>query len=323
MQKKPLLVIIYNHKYVKNIAIIEQIYGARFSQIHHLMPFYQGDKENVSSVYDSSYYFQGYISQGLRDYYQKNISHYVFIADDLLLNPAINEDNYQDFFKLQPQDCYLHKIENLVDKNGCISDWSWNDWAHNFSMKNKGLEELHHLPSFAQAVALFKRHNLLSNHFGKQLKVNYRYILSVCLWRLRNRKGLIEKVKWAIWGWPYFFFRRWQKNKQAINYPLARGYSDIVIIAGSEIKQFCYYSGIFSAVNLFVEIAIPTSLVLMDANVVDCRVVDKKTWDEVDVTNTTKPLQDKHQNNLNSLLKDFPADVPYLHPIKLSVWQTK
>ncbi len=53
------LVIIYNHQYNKNIDILERIYKGRFSHIYHLIPFYQGDKENVIPVYDASLYFQG------------------------------------------------------------------------------------------------------------------------------------------------------------------------------------------------------------------------------------------------------------------------
>jgi hypothetical protein len=39
------LVIIYNHRYDKNIDILESIYANRFSNIFHIVPFYDGDKK--------------------------------------------------------------------------------------------------------------------------------------------------------------------------------------------------------------------------------------------------------------------------------------
>ena len=41
------LIIIYNHQYNKNIDILERIYNGRFSNIYHLVPFYNGEKQNV------------------------------------------------------------------------------------------------------------------------------------------------------------------------------------------------------------------------------------------------------------------------------------
>jgi hypothetical protein len=94
------LIIIYNHRYEQNIPVLESIYGPRFSDIYHLMPFYTGRRQNVISVYENSYHFQGYVAQGFRDYWRADFTHYFFVADDLLLHPSINEDNFIDFIGL-------------------------------------------------------------------------------------------------------------------------------------------------------------------------------------------------------------------------------
>lgn len=57
------LLVLYNHRYDKNIPRIEKLYEGKFSHIFHLMPFYDGDHPNVFPVYESSYYFQSYIAQ--------------------------------------------------------------------------------------------------------------------------------------------------------------------------------------------------------------------------------------------------------------------
>lgn len=84
MKSKVALIIIYNHRYDKNIEVLENLYKTRFSNIYHLIPFYDGDKENVIAVYENSYRFQGYISQAFRTFYKDMYDHYFFVADDLM-----------------------------------------------------------------------------------------------------------------------------------------------------------------------------------------------------------------------------------------------
>jgi hypothetical protein len=48
------LVIVYNHKYVKNIPLVETIDANRFRHIFHLVPFYDGSLRNVIPVYGQS-----------------------------------------------------------------------------------------------------------------------------------------------------------------------------------------------------------------------------------------------------------------------------
>ena len=293
MKKKPLLVIIYNHKHLKNIEIIENIYRHRFSHIHHLMPFYQGNKENVTAVYDSSHYFQSYIAQGLSDYYQKEVSHYLFIADDLLLNPAINEDNYQDFFTLNQNNCYIHRIKNLVDKNGDVTPWAYYHFAHEFP--SSPLQELDELPSHHEAVQRFKQHNIETKYF---------IVPGSTSDNSNFTRRVIDKI-------PFF------RHKPTINYPLAYGYSDIVIIPNILIKKFCYYCGIFSSANLHVEMSIPTTLVLISDDIVTFD--DLNTAGKNMMSKMIPQLRHKYKDQLDSLIGDFP-DTLYIHPIKLSIW---
>ena len=76
MDTKIALLVIYNHRYDKNILRIEQIYEGRFSHIYHVVPFYDGNKENVITVFDSSFQFQGYISQAYQHLKNKKFSHF-------------------------------------------------------------------------------------------------------------------------------------------------------------------------------------------------------------------------------------------------------
>src|SRR6267142_2302156 len=97
------LVVMYNHKYEKNIPTVEAIYRGRFEDIFHLVPFHTGTQSNVIPVYENSHFFQGYIAQGLRSFFRPHFTHYIFAADDLVLNPASSRANYQAYFELDAE----------------------------------------------------------------------------------------------------------------------------------------------------------------------------------------------------------------------------
>ena len=52
-------------------------------------------------------------------------------------------------------------------------------------------------------------------------------------------------------------------NKASVNYPLALGYSDIFVVPHNSLDSICHFLGVFAAMNLFVEIAIPTAIMLV------------------------------------------------------------
>lgn len=93
---KTCLVIIFNHRYDKNISKLRRIYGERFSDIKFLMPFYDGDDADVIPVYESSYQFQGFLVQAYEKLKNISCTHYLFIADDLIINPKFTENNFAD-----------------------------------------------------------------------------------------------------------------------------------------------------------------------------------------------------------------------------------
>lgn len=157
------LVIIYNHQYNKNIEILESLYKHRFSHIFHLVPFYQGERENVIPVYENSYHFQGYLAQVLKSFFHPRFVHYFFVADDLLLHPSINERNYRDVFHVESKTCFLpgfipdpyeasmnlHDSKSFWNRIGEAYHWQLNQWgvevANQISDKETALKRCMHL----------------------------------------------------------------------------------------------------------------------------------------------------------------------------------
>lgn len=300
------LIIIYNHQFLRNVELIETIYKDRFSHIYHLMPFYQGDKENVIPVYENSRYFQGYVTQGIRSFSRAEYRHYIFAADDLMLNPKINEDNYAEHFALEADGCFLPLFTPL---HKVTFRWPRVREAYEWRLNTYGVEAKNQLPDAASAQAQFALHNF-----------------SVAPLRFEQ---IYEKPK-SINKWLDTFFhdqagfRRLIKNwlnpnkTYTLPYPLIGGYADLFVVSAACLPLFAHYCGVFTATELFVEVAIPTAMLLAASQISTenkCRLKGKALWTAEDF----KVLEPFHQS-FDALQRHFPERFLYLHPIKLSAW---
>lgn len=301
------LIIIYNHKYDKNIEILEQIYKDRFSNIYHLVPFYTGVIKNVIPVYECSYNFQGYVSQGFKTYFKEEYKHYFFVADDLILNPIINEKNYTQHLKLNAKTSFLPEMITLHER---VEFWPQVSEAFQWNINFPGVEAKKELPDYDTALQLFAK-------FGLEIKP-LRYLQ---IYKKQEFPGLF-KIKKNLY---YFLLKRRQfknRNKEFhLSYPLVGSYSDIFVVSSDSIKQFSHYCGVFASTRLFVEVAVPTSLVLSAGEIItekDLKLQGEALW-----TKEQHKILDKYDGKLDLLLNDFPENHLYLHPIKLSKWKTE
>lgn len=305
---KVALVIIYNHRYDKNIELLEQIYKNRFSNIYHLIPFYNGTRPNVIPVYDSSYYFQGYVAQGLKSYFREEYEHYFFVADDMILNPVVNETNYTQHLKLNPQTSFIPYLGNFHDIKGF---WPRTNEAYHYNVNVRGVEAKNELPTYEAALQRFEQ-------FGLSIKP----LRFSQVWQIPTTRKALMKMLYRDTFLPVrFIAHKLMGKKYHLTYPLIGSYADIFVVSGATIKQFCHYCGAFAATRLFVESAIPTALVLSADEIVterDLQLQGRPLWTPEDFT-----ILDKYNNNIEHLLRDFPEGYLYLHPIKLSKWNKK
>jgi hypothetical protein len=301
--KKVALIIIYNHRYDKNIAILEDIYRERFSHIFHLVPFYTGVKENVIPVYENSYYFQGYIAQGFKSFYDEDFEHYFFIGDDLILNPVINENNYREKLKLSSDTSYIHNIMRLHQAK---YQWLRTQEAFFWKKEQRGIEIRDEIPSYEEALKKFLAMDI-------EIKpLSFRQVFN----NIHSLRNLIDIPKLDLRSLSGYL-----TNKFPLPYPMVGGYSDIFVVDAKAIKKFTELSGAFAATRLFVELAIPTALVLSAENIVtqeELTLKGRALWTPSDFE-----VLEKYENSLHKLLSDFPKNYLFLHPIKLSKWDTK
>jgi len=300
------LIIIYNHKFEKNIEILEKVYAPKFSKIFHLMPFYRGEKPNVIPVYEHSFYFQGYVAQALKYFYNPDFSHYFFISDDLLLNPFISEKNIAQYLKIDSASSF---IPELIELHKQPSDQFWPRMRLAFEYKpnQEGVEIANEIPTYKKAIKKLKKFDLTI----EPIKFSQLYQKLHIFSKKENTKNEIRKIiKWL----QYFP----NHNKLNLKYPLIGSYSDIFLIAKDNIKDFSHYCGAFAASKLFVEFAIPTAIALTSEKIVTEKNISlegKALWTDLDYK-----VLDQFDNNLDKLLTEFPEQWLYVHPIKLSKW---
>jgi hypothetical protein len=304
MMSKVVLVIIFNHKYDKNIPILEKIYKGRFSNILYIVPFYTGDRKDVIPVYENSIYFQGYISQALKTFYNRDFEHYFFIGDDLILNPLINENNYKEHLKLNRETSFL---PGFIPLHNC-RPWARISEAYEYSLNKRGVEVKSELPTYMEALDAFKKLNLEIE------PVTYSYVYED--WHKSTKKTRKDSIKW----WYRSIKHAIKKTKLELSYPLIGSYSDIIVVSADVIQKFCHYSGVFAATDLFVEIAIPTALVLATSQIITEKDLDlkgKALWSVKELAEL-----DVYDLDFDRLLSEFPANYIYLHPVKLSKWRS-
>jgi hypothetical protein len=305
---KACLVIVFNHRYDKNIPVLEKIYAGRFSHIYFLVPFYDGSHPNAIPVYESSHYFQSFFAQGYSRFVNKDCTHYIFVGDDCILNPAINESNFLDRTGIPADADFIPGLNEFKATKG--EAWWHTFKGIDFFSNRKGAEIRRELPSREEAIGKFRRHGLNSGPLSME--------------NIFGTKTPATQKWWKFWLFKQYHFRyKWKAHKKKgqieLPYPIAGSYSDIVIVTDQSIYQFCRYCGIMAAAGLFVEIAIPTALLLVSEKIVqekDLLLQGEALWTTAEI----EAVEKNYNRSLSSLLQGFPSKQLFYHPVKLSKW---
>ena len=307
---KVCLVVIFNHRFDKNLPLLRKIYGKRFSYIRFLMPFYDGADDDVIPVYEASYQFQGYAIQAYHKLKDIPCSHYLFIGDDLIIHPDFDETNFVARTNMYDKKFLDTEIIPLNSPN--LFRWCWTIGSSDSFYKST-VNWKDSLYSYDEAMSKFK------DFFG----VDYKETYDEEFFGNPNAPGNTELGSWNnVQG---FFnvinnFVATNNNSLRIPYPMASCCSDIFCLDKDSLFEFSRLCGIFSAMNLFVEIATPTATVL--------------TYKRNDVTffNSNSELllwgndriifEEKYGRNFARLYNEWDDKLCYVHPVKLSRWKS-
>jgi len=311
--KEICLVVIYNHNFERNIEVIKRIYAGRFSHVYQVMPFYRGNDPTVIGVYECSYQFNGYIAQAAPRFKNDKYSHYVFVADDMVLNPAVNETNIVEWLQIAGQKSF-HPEFTLLTQPWCIG-WTWGPPSVlNIQSRSNACEWWNFLPEIAEARRRFEQKGLdwrsvvsegalsqMTPHFKLDVKNPY-LIQSGC-----DKEATATLAAMKPSGEPL--------------YPMARGFSDFFSVPAAAFDDFCYYCGVFAAMRMFVEVAIPTSLVLATSSIVCLKQVGMRAEKGVANYRVRAEIESRYALNFKRLVDEYPDNYLFIHPIKLSKWK--
>ena len=305
MTKACCLIVIFNHRYDNNIKRIKELYQNRFDDIYILMPFYDGeqiDGLSIIPVYDSSFQFNGYIAQAF-SHINKNCSytHYVIIGDDLIINPEFNQKNIAEKLGLDSSTSYIKNLTQLGN-------------AYGISFR----------PLFQQILVPFifytgtEWNNLICTPQKAFSCIgNYNRKLSAKWWLrlfrdIKKPRHVLERILFSL---PCLLLICWK----GLPYPLYKDYCDFLVLSGEDMEKLVHYFGVFAAMRVFVEVAIPTAMKLVCTSLkteADVSFHGVEYWTEKDKT----AFYDKFNGSLNKMITEWDRYVLYYHPVKLSKW---
>jgi hypothetical protein len=317
------LVIVFNHRFDKNLPILRKYYGSKFSEIRFLMPFADDLEESetdVISVHFSSYLYQGFFGEARKKLGQIDCDGYVVVGDDLLLNPSLHQENLHQKMELPRGDAYTKSLASLYD---APLSWSRNRITYR-ALFADGLEWHRLLPNREDAL---KR----SNQYGiKHTPLGLKNLLPLC-----SKSGLSSLGTAVAWFTERQHSRRlFSIFTQEVPYPLFYGYSDFLVLPKAGWNDFAKYCEATAAMQLFVEAAIPLAMVLAYDHVqteleygelfdapnpkrrMKLRGIELQ-WQDSDRID----FENQYGLSLTRLMQDFPEDVLYYHPVKLSKWK--
>jgi hypothetical protein len=127
--------------------------------------------------------------------------------------------------------------------------------------------------------------------------------------RLARRAG--RAVKYTLFG---SGFAAWYQRD--LPYPLAYGISDFFVVRKSAAEKFSTYCGALAALDVFVEAAVPTALVLACDKLGtgdDTSLKCKWTWSGSGVSIGSQAAFD-----YSTICQEFDENLLFIHPVKFS-----
>jgi hypothetical protein len=335
------LAIVYNHHYPQNRERLNAIYGHRFSHVVHLIPHYMGNADDVIPVFGNGHEFGSYVAQAYHHLKDLEADRFLFIGDDLMLNPGINQTNAAEFFGIDGEQCFLPFFLPLWDLDryyGLAHD------AYHWRPDLPGAEVERLLPSVADAEQRFAR----AGHPVRPLSYSAVHLPRVVTSRGpadhrivhsgAKPKGLVARLYGSDTGRKLLrgayskvvLPLERQRKPVHLSYPIIGGYADIFMLPKGHLEEFCTYCGLFAAGGLFCEASIPTSLVLTTPDIVteadlprhgvamgEIPIIGARHWH----AGQRRDFPAEYGYDLDQFLADFPDDVLYFHPVKMSGWK--
>ena len=336
------LVVVYNHHYPQNVARLNVMYRDRFSSVTHLIPSYAGDRSDVIPVFGNGQRFNSFVAQAYHHLKAIDADRFLFIGDDLVLNPQINQANTAEVFGLDTDSCFLPFFLPFWDLDRYYA-LAHDAYYWRPSLPGAEVESL--LPSVAEAQRRFAEAGYpvrpvpysvihLPGIVTSKTPVQTRKLDSGA-----KHKGLLDRVYESERGRALL---RTAYSKAALPlerlrkpvslpYPIIGGYADIFCVPKHHLKTFSNYCGVFAAGGLYCEAAIPTATVLTTSDIITEADLPRRgrAYGTIPIIGAQHwhagPRPDfaaEYDRDIARFLADFPQDTLYIHPVKMSAWRS-
>ena len=120
---KSCLCVIFNHYFPGNIPALRRLYAGRFSHVRFIQPMLQSSDPDVITVYRGSFTHGAYVSDSLGVLTPLDCERYIFIHDDVLLSPGVNEANIDEVFSIQGGDAFIGGFKSSEPED--IGRWGY------------------------------------------------------------------------------------------------------------------------------------------------------------------------------------------------------
>jgi hypothetical protein len=298
------LCIIYNHPFIKNVEVLDRLYSSSFDRVLHIVPNHRSTRKNILTAYRSSHVFQGYLADNRSTIEALGADYIAFAADDCLLNCR----------------CIVDSVVVGIDRarapgffagfGGPLAAPSKWKWPHTLSIVSRffGSPKLANpqvegwlacLPDLERARWALGRYNAAELRLEKPTSadlVNYSAIDRASIAAMYGEALAIE-----------------------LPFPFVQGLTDFWVLNKDYVAEFLHYCGVFSSLNLWMEVAIPTAAALLDKKLVFAKDLGLKfDWDWWDPQRLSRWLQPTELRDVYRMVEEMPRDLIFRHPVKLS-----
>jgi hypothetical protein len=325
----PCLCFLFNHPFPQVIPHLEALYRPRFSKIKFLMPFVRlPECPDVINVYRGSFCHQGYVTDALHDLVSVECSHYIFMQDDVMLNPRLTAPDLASKLGLEQSTGFVGR---LLPINADVGSWQWLPgilWKLLYPRNPASGTGVESLSAITQALPPIDVARRAFAEYGiRDLPVLFRSADVTPSKLAIGRRGYFgarqspefnldfsEKITAGL-----FDSGKVAGDKIELPYPLARTNqsADFYVVPKDALLDFAHYAGILAAIGLFAEIAVGSAMVLSIKKIKQCKdtgtLLDWRANEErgfySDVTRLLKAFENErliatHPVKLGALSKD-------------------
>ena len=123
MSLSPCFCLMFNHAFPDRLPFYRRVYGDRFSNLRFIQPLQRVPEPDVITVYRGCYTFPAYITDACARLLEIDCTHYVFMHDDVILSPALDERNLLEVLDIASADEGF--LPAFGSSEADVGSWGW------------------------------------------------------------------------------------------------------------------------------------------------------------------------------------------------------